>query len=195
MNYKWLLAGTILLTGCSNESDQLKQEKTKLQSEINHIKENINSEKTKAISKTNTLNDLNNQIELVTGTKNTMSNEEYANIFTTYSNDLTTAFADYANIDSKVKELKKDSTVSTELSDILSQLNTSISTFNHSFDDKQVPSLYKEVHEQVTSANTSLLDGMKKIKKAYQTADQKLYEEGSSELNKGISQFDTIQFQ
>lgn len=195
MNYKWLLVGAILLTGCSNESDQLKQEKTKLQSEIKDIKGQINSEKTKAISKTNTLNDLNKQIELATGTKNIMSNDEYANIFTTFSNDLTTAFGDYSNIDSKVKELKKDSTVSSQLSDILAQLNSSISTFNNAFTNKQVPSLYKETHEQVTTANTSLLDGMKKIKKAYQQSDQALYEEGSSELNQGINQFETIQFQ
>ncbi|TDM13154.1 hypothetical protein [Macrococcus lamae] len=195
MRKQLLIASTLLLASCSNETESLQKQKDVLQSEIKATKEKISEEKTKNISNNNTLTSLNKELNISNGTSSTISNEAYAENFNIYSQAMADAFGEYSSIDKNVASLKSDPAVKVQLQNIQNKINDSTESFNTKLDGKSIPISYKDIHNQVIAANAEFVSGMDKVVKAYTDSDQKLFNQGSAELNEGINRIDSIQFQ
>ncbi len=192
---KILIISTMLLAACSNETGQLQQQKKELQTEIKTINEKISDEKTKNISNNNTLSALNKELEMNNGNSSSVSNENYADYFNTYTQAMTDAFSEYSAIDTKAAELKEDPVTEEQLKAIQTKVTDASETFNEQLKDKTIPQSYSDIHSQITSADKEFVFGMNKVVKAYTQSDQPLFDEGSAELNEGINKIDHIQFQ
>ncbi|KAA1040120.1 hypothetical protein ERX35_003790 [Macrococcus equipercicus] len=195
MKKQLVIAATLLLAACSNETEQLQNKQTELKASIKTLKEKISDEKTKKISNSNTLSALNKELDLTNDTSSTISSEDYAGYFNTYTQAMADAFSEYSAIDSEASALKDDAAVRAQLSAIQTKIKSSTDAFNAQLEGKSLPASYEDIHSQVTEANKEFIAGMNKIVKGYAASDRKTFNKGSAALNEGINKIDSIQFQ